>query len=91
MHAIPVGVVDPNLTFCIEVTNLSTFAVTVCDVGVFYSGTDKRGSVVSPVLLDRGPWPRLLEPRSSVTVYGQLPDPLNGHKIRSAYARTECG
>jgi hypothetical protein len=81
-HAIPVGGVDPMLTFCIEVTNLSTFPVTICDVGVFYKGTDKRWSIIHPVLIDRGPWPRRLEPRSSVSVYSQSPDSALGHKIK---------
>jgi hypothetical protein len=90
-HAIPVGGVDPRLTFCIEVTNLSAFAVTVHDVGVFYCGTDRRGSFVHPVLMDGGAWPRRLEPRSSVTVYGQRPESFPNQRIRCAYARTECG
>jgi hypothetical protein len=90
-RAIPFGAVDPRLTFCIEVTNLSTFAVTICDVGVFYKGTDQRGSIVRPVFLDGGPWPRRLEPRSAVTVYSQTPEPFQGHAIKCAYAVTECG
>ena len=73
MQAIPVGATDPRLTFCIEVTNLSAFAVTVHDVGVFYKGTENRGACVQPVLLDGKGWPRRLEPRSSVTVYSQPP------------------
>jgi hypothetical protein len=89
-HAIPVGDVDPKLRFCIEVTNLSAFAVTISDVGVFYRGTDHRGSY-DPVLIDGGAWPRRLEPRSSVTVYGQRPDGVQGRKIKCAYARTQCG
>lgn len=90
-HAIPVGAADPNLTFCIEVTNLSAFPVTVCDVGVFYRGTNRRGSFVRPVLIDSGPWPRRLEPRSSVTIYGQRPDSNPEQRIKTAYAKTECG
>jgi hypothetical protein len=90
-HAIPVGAANPALTFCIEVTNLSAFAVTVYDVGVFYNGTDQRGSFVQPVLIDGGQWPRRLEPRSCVTVYGQRPESRPNQHIKCAYARTECG
>lgn len=90
-HAIPVGGANPSLTFCVEVTNLSAFAVTVFDVGVFYRGTDQRGSIVQPVLIDGGRWPRRLEPRSSVTVYSQRPQSKSGQPIKCAYARTECG
>jgi len=90
-HAIPVGRANPNLKFCIEVTNLSAFSITVCEVGVFYKGTDRRGSFVQPELIDGGPWPRRLEPRSSVTIYGQTPDSTPELRIKTAYAKTECG
>lgn len=90
-HAIPVGGVNPKLTFCIEVTNLSTFPVTVSDVGVFYTGTDERGSIIQPVLSDGGTWPRRLEPRSSVTIYSQKPSSKADRKISCAYAKTDCG
>jgi hypothetical protein len=87
---------DPRLTFCIEVTNLSAFAVTICDVGVFYKRTSLRGSFVPPVLIDGGSWPRRLEPRSSVTIYARRPvsspeRQISERQIRIAYAKTECG
>lgn len=90
-HAIPVGGADERLTFCIEVTNLSAFSMTVHDVGIFYRGTDERASFIRPVLIDGGSWPRRLEPRSSVTVYGNRPESGPHHRIKCAYARTECG
>lgn len=90
-HAIPVGAADPRLTFCIEVTNLSAFALTIEETGVFYRGTEKRGAYTQPVLIDGKEWPRRLEPRSSVTVYGQPPFSSGGHPLRCAYATTECG
>jgi hypothetical protein len=89
--AIPVGGANQRITFCIEVTNLSTFPVTVSDVGVFYYGTDKRGSIITPFLVDGGSWPRRLEPRSSVTVYSERPTSSAEHRIKCAYARTDCG
>jgi len=90
-QVLPVGAADPRLTFCIEVTNLSAFAVTVSEVGVFYGGTDVRGAYVQRVLADGKDWPRRLEPRSSVTVYGQTPSKKAGHPLKCAYASTECG
>ena len=90
-HAIPVGGADAKLTFCIEVTNLSSFAVTVEDVGVFFKGTNSRAAYIQPVLIDGGAWPRRLEPRSTVTVYGQPPASESGHTLKCAYARTACG
>lgn len=90
-HAIPVGSFDPRLTFCIEITNLSSFAVTIEETGVLYRGSKSRGAYTSPVLIDGGPWPRRLESRSSVTVYGQSPKPPVGQSLKCAYARTACG
>lgn len=90
-HAIPVGDMNPCIRFCIAVTNLGVFPVTVNEVGVLYRGTDKRGAFIEPLLLDGGSWPRRLEPRSSVSVYGQRPDLISGHPIKCAYADTDCG
>ena len=90
-HAVPVGAADTRLTFCIEITNLSAFALTIGEAGVFYRGTDRRGAYAQPVLIDGNGWPRRLEPRSSVTVYGQPPFSSDGHPLKCAYARTECG
>jgi hypothetical protein len=90
-HAVPVGAADPSLTFCIEITNLSSFAVTVDETGVFYTGTEQRSAYVRPILFDGQGWPRRLEPRTSVTVYGQPPTSLRGNPVKCAYARTACG
>lgn len=91
MLAIPYGGVDKQLTFCIEITNLSAFAVTVKEAGVFYKGINSRSVCTRPVLIDHGPWPRRLESRESVTVYGQRPSAKPGHPLKCAYARTACG
>lgn len=91
-HAVPIGSADPRISFCIEITNLSAFAVTIEETGVLYRGTESRGAYVQPILLDSGGWPRRLEPRSSVTVYGQPPSlTKQGHRPKCAYARTACG
>lgn len=90
-HAIPFGNVDPRLNFCIEVTNLSAFAVTICAVGVLYHGTKARGTMVQPMLADGGEWPRRLEPRSSITAYGQRPEFNPNQCIRCAFVATQCG
>ena len=89
-HAIPVGGADPRLTFCIEITNLSAFAITVEEAGVFFKGTDRRGAYTQPILIDGLPWPRRLEPRSSVSIYGQPPE-RGSHRLKCSYARTACG
>lgn len=90
-HAIPFGNVNDSLRFCTQVTNLSSFPVTIDDAGVFYTDTDRRGAIVNPVFADGGGWPRRLEPRTSVTVYSRIPLAPEGHKIKSAYVSTQCG
>ena len=90
-HAFPLGAVDPSINFSIEVTNLSEFAVTIQEVGLLYEGTEKPGTLLSPILLDGGTWPRRLEPRTAVSVYAQAPLPNGGPRIRCVYARTACG
>lgn len=90
-HAIPVGGMNPSINFAIEITNLSAFPVTVHDAGVLYRGTEARGSFTNPIIIDGKPWPRRLEPRSSVSVYGQRPQSTSEHRVKCAYARTQCG
>jgi hypothetical protein len=91
-HAIPVGGADPRIRYSIEVINLSTFALTITEVGVLLRGTKKRGAIVRPVLLDGGDWPRRLEPRSAVSalLLAQAFDK-ETNDIRCAYAMTSCG
>jgi hypothetical protein len=90
-HAIPFGGADPRLTFCIEVTNLSAFPVTIEEVGVLYSGTDRRSAYPNPILSNGGSWPVRLESRDSVTAYGQPPSSKAEAPLKCAYARTACG
>lgn len=89
-QAIPYGGADPRIELSIEITNLSSFAVTLKEVGVFFQNKKSRGVFNNPVLLDGGAWPRRLEPRSSVTIYGRKTSHSDGY-VRCAYAKTECG
>src|SRR6266508_2546298 len=80
--------------FGIEVVNLSAFPVVIEQVGFLIKGQKDRMSLPLPIIGDRGPWPRKLEPRSSVTVYGNVTEMLsspNLPKVRSAFAETSCG
>ena len=93
-HAIPVGnLVDQNIRFCVEVINLSTFPVTVCEIGMLFHNTDRRGAVLNPIVIDGKPFPRRLEPRTSFTVYLRHEAFQNehGYRIKCAYAETDCG
>lgn len=89
-HAIPYGAMDDRLDFCIEITNLSAFAITVEEAGVFLKTSDNRLAYTNPILIDDGDWPRRLESRASVTIYGRAP-PTSGPRLKCAYATTACG
>lgn len=93
-RAIPVGnMIDQRIRLCIDVTNFSTFPLTITEVGVLYHGTDRRGAVINPIIIDGGRFPRRLEPRTSFTAY-MNPDALecsSGHLVKCAYAKTDCG
>lgn len=77
---------------CIEVLNLSTFPLTVTEVGFTIDGdprTKRRAAIVQPLIHDGKPWPRRLEARESVTAYFKF-DGLS-HEIQRAFAKTDCG
>jgi hypothetical protein len=58
-HTIPAGhFPDQSVTFCIEVTNLSIFAVTINEAGVLFHNTDFRGAVINPIIIDGEHYPR---------------------------------
>jgi hypothetical protein len=91
-HGIPVGGADRRLTFCIDVINLGAIPLTIREVGVFYRGTDQRGVLLLPVMLDGRTLPQVLEPRTSITVYAEAEGiGISGYRIRCAYAKTACG
>ena len=75
-------------TVCIEVVNLSSFPVTISDVG-YTLPSKRRASFCSPILLDSKPWPRRLEPREAVTAYANIS--VVPSNIGKAYAKTDCG
>jgi hypothetical protein len=77
-------------TPCIEVVNLSSFPVTVTEVGYTIPGDAHRVACPNPVVIDSKPWPRRLEPRESVTAYIDL-NRVKDTRIGKAYAHTDCG
>ena len=78
---------------CIEVVNLSAFAVTIQDVG-FGCVDVERHSLVQPELSRAKSWPVRLESREAITAYatvgvfGLKPEIVKNAK---AYAKTDCG
>jgi hypothetical protein len=80
--------------FAIEAVNLSNFPVTIDCIGFQVSGQSTRMTIIHPIVTDGGEWPRKLEPRESVTAYGQLRYILSepgSAKIKYAFAETSCG
>ena len=94
--AVAFAVPHGHPSFSIEVLNLSSFAVTVSEVG-FTLGNDaqERGKkivVTDPQVFDGKPWPRRLEAREAVSVYFAIQPVIKHSKsLRKAYVRTACG
>jgi hypothetical protein len=91
----PLSVAHPikHYDFGIEVVNLSLFAVTVEEIGFTLNGRSAEGReravILAPDPTDGEPFPRRLEPRSSVTLYFDS-QYASGASIGRAYARTAC-
>lgn len=85
---------DSNQYIAIEIINLSYFAVTIDEVGFHVKGKKDRLILPQPITGDQKEWPRKLEPRDTVTVYGQFAELFNqsdAGQIKNAYAETACG
>ena len=95
----PSYAIDPNgqrtTMLCIAVTNFSSFAMTINEVG--YTGRagakrGKRAMIFQPHVIDGKPWPRRLAPREAVSLYFGVEDvPRDPSFLARAYAGTECG
>jgi hypothetical protein len=84
---------DPRPRFGFEIINESVFPVTVTEVGFEYRGTQQRGALPRPLLLDNGDWPRRLDPRTSLTAYSDPVEALDLQlsDICCAYVTTATG
>ncbi len=78
--------------WCIEVVNLSAFAVTISDAG-FGRHDATRYVLAAPETSVGKSWPTRLEPREQVTLYARVGERLNPAIVREAvaYAETDCG
>lgn len=82
--------------FSIEVVNLSTFSVTVHEVGFALGGRKvgrrPRAAMPVPIVTDGKPWPRRLKPRETVSAYFDPSECFkHGEPLGLAYAKTVCG
>lgn len=75
--------------FSIEVVNLSSFPVTLAEVG-FTVGRNRRAVVVNLATSDRKPLPRRIEAREAVSCYFDIGS-IGTNKLGKAYARLSSG
>ena len=74
-----------------EVTNLSTFPVTVAEIGLMMRNTDSRTVVPNPRMFDDGKFPRRLGPREQFIGYIDQPTLVDLSRFRAVFASTVCG
>ena len=78
----------------VEVVNLSTFAVTISEVGFGRPDSATRLSVPRPELPSGGSFPTRLEPRAALQAFCNLPgsnEHCEGLVDARAFAETDCG
>jgi hypothetical protein len=78
----------------IEIVNLSSFPVTINEVGFCLTGgaVPRRFKISQPIMSDGGNWPRRLQSREMATVGFDPRDAIHAReKVCSVYARTSCG
>jgi hypothetical protein len=78
--------------WCVEVINLSAFAVTISDVGFGRTNTVRQLFFRPDTSVGKS-WPTRLEPREAVTLFAKLGDSPDLDVVREpiAYAKTDCG
>lgn len=84
---------NSSQTVGIEVTNLSTFAVTVEDIGWTIRGSDRRMAIITPIFFRNESLPMRLEPRTAFTGYAAPGTHQNFDfsAVGKVYAKTACG
>ncbi|MCD8493180.1 MAG: MotA/TolQ/ExbB proton channel family protein [Geovibrio sp.] len=91
MRVTPAHAIIPqsNVNFCIEVLNMSSFPITICEIGFLLKNGKK--ALVSASNFSSVAIPAKLHSRESTTCYFRLVDlGFNPAFIKTAYARTSC-
>jgi len=82
----------PSSVFGVEVTNLSSFPVTISEVGLHIEGTKSRAAFIPHIISDGGKTlPRRLETREQITVYIPTTALRLELRYKDVYATTACG
>ena len=79
----------PDGSACIEVTNLSTFPVTIAEVGFFLEGEGRRGDQCIIIPEPTSVLPKRLESRESIDVRATRSAGFP-KKAKRGYATTQC-
>lgn len=89
---IPHPIAERPSRLCIEIINLSSFPVTISDVG-FGNVTKVRHTLCNAELSPGKKWPCRLESREAVVVYAGFGVHLDAEVVTypKAYASTDCG
>ena len=82
-----------EIDFGFQITNLSSFPVTINEVGVLYKASKSRGAATNPIMNDGGSFPRRMEPRTSFTAYikSRQSNIVKHGMVKCAYVKTACG
>jgi hypothetical protein len=82
------------LYLSVEIINLSSFAVTINEIGFCDKNISdhRRFVAVAPEVIDEGAWPRRLVSRDAVVIYTLIGTKLETLvKYKKLYAKTACG
>lgn len=84
---------DERKRLAVDITNLSLFAITITEVGLYYHNNQRKGIFEQPIITDGGSLPRRLEPRQSFTILSEpgaiLEESFNDAKC--VFVKTACG
>ncbi len=78
----------------LDIVNLSTFPVIVCEVGLACGKRKEKLAVAIPDLIEQGDWPRRIGPRKRITLnipWEKILILEESPRVTKAYASTECG
>lgn len=83
------GSADPRINIGIEIINMSTFPLTICESGFVSREKKKRLAIIQPITANNETYPIRLEPRTAITIYAILED-VDAIMTECAYASTSC-
>lgn len=88
-----IGINGAPDSLMVDIVNLSSFPVTIVEVGFHLYGTERRIVLVGPRFTEGGSLPKRLEPRAAATAFRPLSTFEHEQLLvmRNAFVRTACG